>query len=204
MAKSNESKSTRNDGRMTHVSGIIANMQEQTFTTFECDVPYARSNDKLAKSVREVMQLDDACMVSISEIVQTEKERKIYDTGLLYLSGAEMFLEEDEAKERAKEIHGKCVAGKLYEYRTHVFWFDIEENEYGVTDFDYQTGYNCTAQDARAMLYMRFEELYERKPIAMHVFENQRGFIKHEYTTYYVGSAELFADCERVVKHREK
>ena len=112
--KKQENKSTRNDGRMTHVAGIIANMQEQTFTPFECDVPYARSNDKLAKSVREVMNLDDACMVSISEIVQTETERKTYDNAKLYAANAEMFSDETEAKERAKEISAKCVQGFIY------------------------------------------------------------------------------------------
>lgn len=202
MTKNNESKNER----MTKLQGVYVDMfsSELEKVEFEIEIPYARAEKKQIDAVKKHFGLSESAGVVITSVIQPETERKIYDTGLLYLSGAEMFQDEDEAKERAKEIHGKCVAGKLYEYETHVFWFDIEENEYGVTDFDYQTGYNCTAQDARAMLYMRFEEIYRRKPIAMHVFENQRGFIKHEYTTYYVGSTELFADCERDVKHREK
>ena len=202
MAKQ-ENKSTRNDGRMTHVAGIIANMQEQTFTPFECDVPYARSNDKLSKSVREVMNLDDACMVSISEIQQTETERKVYSDAALYMcADAESFVTEEEAKAYARENGLRVVAGKVYSYNTQVFAID-NSGDYHTDAFSWLCGDNWTAIDARAALMMRYEELNGYHAIAIHSIESPRGYTKLEDTVYYAIGAEDLAKCEREVKHRK-
>lgn len=201
--KKQENKSTRNDGRMTHVAGIIANMQEQTFTPFECDVPYARSNDKLAKSVREVMNLDDACMVSISEIQQTETERKFYSDSALYMcADAESFIDEDEAKAYARDNGLKVVAGNIYNYATQVFAID-NRGDYHTNHFDWTCGDNWTAIDARAALAMRYEEFTGQHVIAIHSTESPRGFVKSQDVVYYAISAEDLSKCERVVKHRK-
>lgn len=202
MAKQ-ENKSTRNDGRMTHVVGIIANMQEQTFTPFECDVPYARSNDKLAKSVREVMQLDDACMVSISEIVQTETERKVYSDAALYMcDDAEFFSSEEEAKAYAHENGLRVVAGNIYSYVTQVFAID-NSGDYHTEAFNWICGDNWTAIDARAALMMRYEELSGNNAICIHSIESPRGYTKKQDVVYYAISTEDLAKCEREVKHRK-
>lgn len=201
--KKQETKSTRNDGRMTHVTGIIANMQEQTFTPFECDVPYARSNDKLAKSVREVMQLDDGCMISISEIQQTENERKFYSDSALYMcADAESFIDEQDAKNYAKENGLRVVAGNIYNYATQVFSIDNDGN-YHTEHFDWTCGDNWTAIDARSAIAMRYEELTGKHVIAIHNAESPRGFVKTQDVVYYAISAEDLAKCERVVKHRK-
>ena len=196
--KKQETKSTRNDGRTTHVAGIIANMQEQTFTPFECDVPYARSNDKLAKSVRKVMQLDDACMVSISET-----ERKVYSDATLYMCpDAESFIEEEEAKAYARENGLRVVAGNIYNYATQVFSID-NNGDYHTEHFDWLCGDNWTAIDARAAIAMRYEELTGKHVITIHNAESPRGFVKTQDIVYYGISAEDLAKCERVVKHRK-
>lgn len=202
MTKANESKTER----MTKVAGAYVDMSGETLEKieFEIEVPYARAEAKLIASVKKHFNLPATAGVAITNIEQPESTRKVYDMNLLYLSGAEMFHDESDAKERAKEINGKCVAGVLYDYETQVFWYDVETEEYGTEKFYWTTGYNCTAQDARAMLRMRFEEMNGKKPIELNAWGNQKGYKKHETPIYYVGSAELFADCEREVKHREK
>ena len=203
MAKQ-ENKSTRNDGRTTHVIGVLVDLKNQNFQPFECDVPYVRSVEKAAKSVADVMQLTDEIMVSISELQQTEIERKIYDNAKLYAADAEMFIEEEEAKAHAKEIGAKCVQGFIYNYQTNVWYIDAN-GDYQTELFDYMCGGNFTAIDARSMLAMRFEEQHKgAKVLNIHHTESPRGFSKADDIVWYVINNEELAKCEREIKHRAK
>ena len=193
MARKENTSSTRK----TIVNGIWANAKTQEFNQFSVVTEYTRSTEKAVKLASAIINPDNdpAIMISVSELVQEKSARRYYDNAALYLEASQMCIDENEAKEQCKDGE-TIVKGLLYSYNTHVFYFDMDANEYKVTPFSWNSGANITAKDCREMLAMRFEETHKNcKVIAMHEWGNQRGYVKYQDTVWYILNAEQLEHC---------
>lgn len=185
--------------RKSTVKGIWANAKTQEFNQFEIVTDYTRSIDKAVKLASEIINPDNdpAIMISVSEIVNEKAQRKVYDNAAMYLEAEQMCIDEEEAKEQCKE-NETIVKGFFYSYNTHVFYFDMNENEYKVAPFSWDSGANITARDCRAMLAMRFEETNKGcKVVAMHEWSNNKGFTKAQDTVWYILTPEQLETCTK-------
>ena len=183
--------------RKSIVKGIWANAQTQEFNQFEIETDYTRSIEKAVKLAKAIINPDNnpAIMVSVSDIVNEKASRKYYDNAAMYLEAAQMCIDEEEAKNECKE-NETIVKGFYYSYNTHVFYFDMNANEYKVAPFSWDSGANITARDCRAMLTMRFEETHNGcKVITMHEWGNSKGYTKSQDTVWYILTPEQLERC---------
>lgn len=191
MARTNKAE------RKTTVKGIWANANTQEFNQFEVVTEYTRSTEKAVKLASEILNPDNdpAIMVSVSELIQEKAARKYYDNAAMYLTARQTCMTEEEAKEQCNEDE-TIVKGFFYTYHTCVFYFNTIENEYAVTPFTWTSGANSTARDCRAMLAMRFEEIYGGcKVIDMHEWGTSKGYTKTQDTAWFILTPEQLERC---------
>ncbi len=190
---------TKNNERKSMVKGMIIDTVNQSFEQFEIETSYTRSIDKAVKFATAQLNADKKpeIVITVQEIVNEKTQRKAWNNAALYLESETMTFSEDEAKEQAKE-NQTIVKGKLYVYFTNVFYYDVDTSEYGVKQFSWSTGRLETAKDARAMICMRFEEIEKQKPIAIDVYENQRGYKRSEMDAFYIIDNDRIERCYKV------
>lgn len=151
--------SKRNENRMTTAKGIIANPYTKTFDEFEERINYTRSINKATEMVREVMSLDADVMISVTELVQDEVKRVVYNSQLVYENMFADYEDEETANENAGEIH-TVIPYTMYEYGAQVWLYDKTSETYGTDYVCDMSPLKMTKIDARAFIRMSAEKLH--------------------------------------------
>lgn len=163
--------SKKNENRTSTVKGIIANPQTQTFEQFEIETAYTRSTVKAVEMAREIMNLDPAVMVSVTEIVNQPLVKVQYDAQSLIENMRESFENQEEAENAAAE-NESVIGYELYLYSGQIW--AVASEEY-VTEFvRYFSTVKHTKVDARAFIKMRYEQENESaQVIGIHADERK-------------------------------
>lgn len=125
-------KSTRNDGRKTLAIGKLGFFNEGRFEDFETEIDYTRSETIAAEKVRETLELANDVMVQVTELVQTEIKKTVYNSGKVFENMWADFEDEETAKEYMLE-NQTIVSYTMFEYEAH-FWAVNSDGEY-ITDY---------------------------------------------------------------------
>lgn len=147
--------SKKNENRTSTVKGIIANPQTQTFEQFEIETAYTRSAVKAVEMAREILNLDNSVMISVTEIVNQPLVKVQYDAQSLIENMRESFGNQEEAESAAEE-NESVIKYELYAYSGQIW--AVAGEEY-VTEFvRYFSTVKHTKVDARAFIKMRYEQ----------------------------------------------
>ena len=147
--------SKKNENRTSTVKGIIANPQTQTFEQFEIETAYTRSAVKAVEMAREILNLDNSVMISVTEIVNQPLVKVQYDAQSLIENMRESFGNQEEAESAAEE-NESVIEYELYAYSGQIW--AVAGEEY-VTEFvRYFSTVKHTKVDARAFIKMRYEQ----------------------------------------------
>ena len=147
--------SKKNENRTSTVKGIIANPQTQTFEQFEIETAYTRSAVKAVEMAREILNLDNSVMSSVTEIVNQPLVKVQYDAQSLIENMRESFGNQEEAESAAEE-NESVIKYELYAYSGQIW--AVAGEEY-VTEFvRYFSTVKHTKVDARAFIKMRYEQ----------------------------------------------
>ena len=174
--------------RKSTVKGVWIDLETHQFNEYEIVTDYTRSVDKAVKLASEQINPDNLpnIVVTVKEIVNEKQARKYYDNAAMYAEARDMCYGQAEAEDTVKE-NEIVVKGTLYEFDTNLFVYNIKTKEHEARKFHWSCGSNVTARDARAMLAMRYEELNpDYKVIAMNVWNNPKGYTKHETPVWFV------------------
>lgn len=148
----------KNENRTSTVKGIIANPQTQTFEQFEIETAYTRSAVKAVEMAREILNLDAAVMISVTEIVNQPVVKVQYDAQSLIENMRELALSESDAKEIAQD-GDQIIPFEMFKY-TGQIWA-VNGEEYTTEEYTTWSTVKHTKVDARAWLKMCYEKEFE-------------------------------------------
>lgn len=180
--------SKKNENRTSTVKGIIANPQTQTFEQFEIETAYTRSAVKAVEMAREILNLDNSVMVSVTEIINQPIVKVQYDAQSLIENMRESFENQEEAENAAAE-NETVIPYELYMYSSQIW--AVAGEEYATKFVRYFSTVKHTKVDARAFIKMRYEqENKSAQVIGIHADERK------EQKRYAVISDEQLANVK--------
>ena len=155
----------RNENRKSTIKGIIANPQTQTFEAFEIETPYTRSIPKAAEMAREILNLEDGVMVSITEIHNEALKPVVYDSQAVFDEMIADYETKEKAEKNCNEL-STVVPYTMYKYKAQVWLFNGDE--YTTEFFVDQSPMKFGKVDTRGFIRMAAEQFFESKVIGIH------------------------------------
>ena len=145
-------KSLNIENRKSTIKGIIANPESQTFETFEIETAYTRSAVKAVELAREALNIPNACMVSVTEIMNEAAKSINYDaTSLMEFASDYGHINDYEPKENEF-----VIPFTMFTYSAQI-WAIGNDDTYTTEFFEYESTVKLTKVDARAAVKMAYE-----------------------------------------------
>ena len=154
----------RNENRKSTVKGIIANPQTQIFEAFEIEIPYTRSTQKAAEFAREILNIEEYIMLSVTEIQNEALKPIVYDNQLVCDYMTADFETKEEAEQNANEMQS-VIPYTMFIYSGQVWLTDGEK--YSTEHFTDWSALKFGKIDTRGFVKMMAESFYNAKVIGI-------------------------------------
>ena len=156
--------SKKNENRKTTAKGFIANPYTKTFDEFEERIDYTRSLTKAIALVRKEKALDADVMISVTELIQDEVKRIVYNSELVFENMVSDYENEEDANSYVFD-NQTVIQYTMYEYSAHVWMKNGKEytSEYVLDNSPLKLG----KIDTRAFIRMSAEKLFDCNCIAV-------------------------------------